>query len=75
MTGKDVNQDDGRPSLVLAIGLEAAQDEAHIYMDAALAQLTKRLGERCALRHFALRLLAHIETKLSEPRHLRQMSG
>ena len=33
--GKDVAQDGGRPSLVLSIGLEAARDEAQIYIDEA----------------------------------------
>ena len=62
--GKDVEQDCGRPSLVLTIGLEAAGREAQLYIEEASQLIADSGGDETELRHFALGLIAGLENKL-----------
>ncbi len=62
--GKDVAQDNGRPSLVLTIGLEAASHEAQRRIDEASALISGSGNDETALRHFAMGLIAGLERKL-----------
>jgi geranylgeranyl diphosphate synthase type II len=64
--GKDVDQDDGRPSLVLTIGLEAASREARNVIDEATALIARSDSDEMALRHFAMWLIAGLENKLQQ---------
>lgn len=64
--GKDVEQDDGRPSLVLTIGLEAASREARKVIDEATALIARSGSDEMALRHFAMWLVAGLENKLKQ---------
>jgi geranylgeranyl diphosphate synthase, type II len=73
--GKDVAQDGGKPSLVLSIGLEAARDEAQIYIDEADRLIRARCGDGGALRRFAMTLIAGLELRLEPPREMREMHG
>ncbi len=66
--GKDVAQDNGRPSLVLTIGLEPASREAQIYIEEASSLISGSRGDETALRHFAMGLIAGLENKLSAAR-------
>jgi geranylgeranyl diphosphate synthase type II len=69
VAGKDVEQDEGRPSLVRTIGLEAANREARAYIERASALIAAgRGGEETELRHFAMGLIASLETKLKTVR-------
>ena len=72
--GKDVDQDGGRPSLVLTIGLEAAWREAQAYVGEASALISGGGSGEAALRHFAMGLVAGLENKLDTMRdYQRQM--
>ncbi|NJM34108.1 MAG: hypothetical protein HC850_04655 [Rhodomicrobium sp.] len=68
VAGKDVEQDEGRPSLVRTIGLEAASHEAHVYIESASALIAGSRGDETELRHFAMGLIASLETKLKAAR-------
>jgi len=62
--GKDVAQDEGRPSLVLKIGYDAASREARGLIDEASMLISQSGGHGQALRHFAMWLIAGLENKL-----------
>lgn len=66
--GKDVAQDQGRPSLVLTVGLEEAAREAQIYIEQASALITQSGGDETELRHFAMGLISGLENKLRATR-------
>jgi geranylgeranyl diphosphate synthase, type II len=63
-TGKNVAQDEGRPSLVLTIGQAAAQREAALLIEEALALIPEPGRGDGALRQFAMWLIAGLEAKL-----------
>jgi geranylgeranyl diphosphate synthase type II len=73
--GKDVAQDRGRPSLVLAIGLEAARGEAQSYIEEARRLMGGRFAPDSPLRRFAMALIRGLQNRLDQPRDLRAMSG
>jgi geranylgeranyl diphosphate synthase type II len=73
--GKDVAQDDGRPSLVLSIGLEAARQEAQIYIDEANSLIRARCGDATVMRRFAMALIAGLQHRLEPPHEIREMRG
>ncbi len=63
--GKDVLQDGARPSLVLAIGRDAASNEAQSLIEAATGMLSGiGGGDKTALRHFAMWLIGGLENRL-----------
>jgi geranylgeranyl diphosphate synthase type II len=62
--GKNVAQDQGRPSLVLTIGLGAAAREAEALIEEALALIPPQQSGDHTLRHFAMWLIAGAEAKL-----------
>lgn len=62
--GKNVAQDQGRPSLVLTIGPGAAAREAEALIEEALALIPPQESGDQALRHFAMWLIAGAEAKL-----------
>ena len=72
--GKDVAQDEGKPSLVVSIGLEAARREAHIYVEAANS-LIRSCGETAPLRRFAMALIGSLERRLDTPLEMHEMHG
>ncbi len=67
--GKDVQQDTGRPSLVLTIGRDAANREAQRLIEDASALIASSGGDETALRHFAMWLIASLETRLKKASH------
>jgi geranylgeranyl diphosphate synthase type II len=63
--GKDVLQDGVRPSLVLAVGQDAASNEAQSLIEAATGMLSgSGGGDKTALRHFAMWLIGGLENRL-----------
>ncbi len=73
--GKDVARDGGRPSLVLSIGLEAARQEAQIYIDEANLLIGASGGDGGRVETFAMALIAGLEHRLDPPREIREMRG
>ncbi len=73
--GKDVARDNGKPSLVLSIGLDAARREAQTYIDEANALIRPSCGDVSPLRRFAMALIAGLEHRLDPPREMREMHG
>jgi geranylgeranyl diphosphate synthase type II len=62
--GKNVAQDQGRPSLVLTIGYTAAAAEAESLIKEALALIPPQSSGDQALRHFAMWLISGAQAKL-----------
>jgi geranylgeranyl diphosphate synthase type II len=74
-TGKDVGRDDGRPSLVLSIGLEAARHEAQIYIAEANSLIRMGCGDGAVLRRFAISLIGGLEQRLEPFHETQEMHG
>lgn len=65
MAGKDVAQDDNSPSIVRVIGVDAADREARRYVHEAIMLIDRsNAGTDGLLRHFAMMLVAGLESKL-----------
>ena len=62
--GKDVAQDEDRPSLVLAIGMKEASREARKRIEEAYALIPRGGNDETTLRHFAMGFVAKLESKL-----------
>jgi geranylgeranyl pyrophosphate synthase len=64
--GKEVMQDNGRPSLVLTIGREAAACEARQLIEQASALIAEGGRDETALGQFAMWLIAGLEARLRD---------
>jgi geranylgeranyl diphosphate synthase type II len=63
--GKDVNRDDGKPSMVRTVGLEEAQREARLHIDGAASLVARSNGAPGVLGNFALGLMTHLQESVS----------
>ena len=62
--GKDVGQDNGKPSMVRIVGLEEAQREARQHIDGAALLVANGSGPRGLLGDFALSLMTNLQNSV-----------